>query len=168
MLQYSSIRAFLYPTSSRAKVIKINLASWHALFAKAHTLQLLRASIIRKCNKIRQTDYISKLRSKIKHNLGPPIMGVVLIERQPLCGIIVMPGCSGLIGGVWHGHSFTSLRKWFKLGITINLGYLFLTVVKILALYKNIKMSRGHLAANLKYALKFNGLKHIPLLNKTI
>ncbi len=120
MLQYSSIRAFLYPTSSRAKVIKINLASWHALFAKAHTLQLLRASIIRKCNKIRQTDYISKLRSKIKHNLGPPIRGVVLIERQPLCGIIVMPGhrC-GLTGGVWHilaaysHHSFTaSVWHW--------------------------------------------------------
>lgn len=70
MLQYSPIRVLLYTTSSKAKVIKINLASWHALFAKAYTVQLLRASIITKCNKIRETDYISKLRSKIKHNLG--------------------------------------------------------------------------------------------------
>lgn len=70
MLQYSPIRVLSYTTSSKAKVIKINLASWHAPFAKAYTAQLLRASIITKCNKIRQTDYISKLRSKIKHNLG--------------------------------------------------------------------------------------------------
>lgn len=44
--------------------------SWHALFAKEHTEQLLWASIIRKCNKIRQTDYISELGSKIKTQFG--------------------------------------------------------------------------------------------------
>lgn len=181
MQQYSSIRAFLYPTSSRAKVIKINLASWHALFAKAHTLQLLRASIIRKCNKIRQTDYISKLRSKIKHNLGPPIMGVVLIERQPLCGIIVMPGCSGLIGGVWHGHSFTSLSDM----IWVSFYDCLLLLIKhcdctwysrkdynfVFAFDTNNICSKWYMGIQFKKWFKIqwctNGLEHVPLLNKT-
>ena len=61
--------------------------SWHALFAKEHTEQLLWASIIRKCNKIRQTDYISELGSKIKTQFGEGFNygGCArLFEHQPL------------------------------------------------------------------------------------
>lgn len=61
--------------------------SWHALFAKEHTEQLLWASIIRKCNKIRQTDYISELGSKIKTQFGEGFNYgdcACLFEHQPL------------------------------------------------------------------------------------
>lgn len=67
--------------------------SWHALFAKEHTEQLLWASIIRKCNKIRQTDYISELGSKIKTQFGKGFnYGACarLFEHQPLSRLTVV------------------------------------------------------------------------------
>lgn len=60
---------FMYTTYNAIKLSRLIL--WADVSsAKAYTVQLLRASIITKCNKIKQTDYILKLRSKKKHNLG--------------------------------------------------------------------------------------------------